>query len=206
MYCWNVEYLHFFTPIEIPNACLILEQHVRVLFEGNVLLNAWLQDLHRVSSSELTFFLSSAGDLWVPASVTHAQVLVFCSEKQKRLLASFPFLSSVCLSLSAVFCEQTITYWHNNKSLLGNGTTLWEFCFQSWSIWCIWNSGPFTVKCQCQEILHQVNYSQIKRSYVESFISACGLFFTACCSLCVHSAVMKCPNSMTCTESSSHTE
>lgn len=31
----------------------------------------------------------------------------------------------------------------------------------NWSIWCIWNSGPFNNRCQCQEIIHQVNYSQI---------------------------------------------
>lgn len=34
-------------PSEVPDACLILEKHVRLLFdEGNILLTAWLQDLH----------------------------------------------------------------------------------------------------------------------------------------------------------------
>lgn len=43
-------------------------------------------------------------------------------QTQKHSLASFLSL------LSAVFCEQTITCWRNNKSLLG--MTSWEFCFQ----------------------------------------------------------------------------
>lgn len=134
-----VEYLHFFTPpllpptpyhhptphpSEIPNACLILEKHVRVLFEGNILLTAWLQDLHRASLTELTSFFSSAGDfspeLFSLASVIHAQVLVFLLWQTETFTGFFPFLS-------AVFCEQTITCWRNNKPLLG--MTSWEFCF-----------------------------------------------------------------------------
>lgn len=33
-----------YTSLAHCNACLILEKHVRVLFEGNILLTAWLQD------------------------------------------------------------------------------------------------------------------------------------------------------------------
>lgn len=136
----------FFTLTEIPNACLILEKkHVRVLFEGNILLTAWLQDLHRVNFTELTLFFSSAGDfsltpssapqchcapcsgfvyfpLWETFRNIHWLTFLF-------LLLPLPPSLSLSLSLfSAVFCEQTITCWRNNKSLLGNGTT--SFCFQ----------------------------------------------------------------------------
>lgn len=93
--CWVFTPLY---PTEIPNACLILEKHVRVLFEGNILLPAWLQDLHRVSLTELTLFFSSAGDFslsFLPASVIHAQVLVFCSEKHRNIHWLFSFLFSL---------------------------------------------------------------------------------------------------------------
>lgn len=125
--CW-VFTLLYPPPPEIPNACLILEKHVRVLFEGNILLTAWLQDLHRVSLTELTSFFSSAGDFSLSLFFPPRQC-DSCSDfgfllwqTQKHSLASFLSL------LSAVFCEQTITCWRNNKSLLG--MTSWEFCFQ----------------------------------------------------------------------------
>lgn len=94
--------------------------------------------LHRVNLTELTLFFSSAGDFSLSSVFPPCQCdscsgfcFFFCSEKQKRSLASFLFSLPLSLfSLSAVFCEQTITCWRNNKSLLGNGTTSWEFCFQ----------------------------------------------------------------------------
>lgn len=42
-----------YTSLAHCNACLILEKHVRVLFEGNILLTAWLQDLHQGFPSHL---------------------------------------------------------------------------------------------------------------------------------------------------------
>lgn len=123
--CWVFTLLY---PTEIPNACLILEKHVWVLFEGNILLTAWLQDLHRVNLTELTLFFSSAGDFseFFPRQRDSCSGFGFLLwETQKHSLAFFPFSS-----LSAVFCEQTITCWRNNKSLLGNGTTSWEFSSQ----------------------------------------------------------------------------
>lgn len=117
--CWVFTLLY---PTEIPNACLILEKHVRVLFEGNILLTAWLQDLHNFT--ELTLFSSAE---FFPRQCDSCSGFGFLLwGTQKLSLASFLSL----LSLSAVFCEQTITCWRNNKSLLGNGTTSWEFCFQ----------------------------------------------------------------------------
>lgn len=91
-----------------------------------------------------------------PASVIHAQVLFWSSAlRNKHSLAFF-------LSLSAVFANKqspvdaTINCCWVTVRLHGN------FVF-NWSIWCIWNSGPFNNWCQCQEIIHQVNYSQINQ-------------------------------------------
>lgn len=155
--CWVFTLLY--PPPEIPNACLILEKHVRVLFEGNILLTAWLQDLHRVSLTELTSFFSSAGDFslslfFPPASVIHAPILVFCSDKHRNIHWLLSFLFSRL-------------YFANKQSPVDatiNRCWVWlhgNFVF-NFSIWCIWNSGPSN-QCQCQEIIHQVNYSQINQ-------------------------------------------
>lgn len=73
---------------------------MRVLFEGNILLTAWLQDLHCVSFTELTSSLSSAGDFSPSASVIHAQVLLSALRHERSLAFFCP-----SPSLPAVFCE-----------------------------------------------------------------------------------------------------
>lgn len=120
--------------LKYPMHVWFWKKHVRVLFEGNILLTAWLQDLHRQFNwvdfiPLISWRLSPPSAAAAAASVIHAQVFGFpLWETQKHSLAFF--LSLLFSPLSAVFCEQTITCWRNNKSLLGNGTTSWEFCFQ----------------------------------------------------------------------------
>lgn len=171
-------------PTEIPNACLILEKHVRVLFEGNILLTAWLQDLHRVNLNWVDFSLS------FPCQYDSCSGFVFSALRDTETFTGFFFSSlslshslylsiSISLSLSRLYfankqspVDATINRCWVTVRLHGN------FVF-NWSIWCIWNSGPFINRCQCQEIIHQVNYSQINQLCYVSFISAFGLFFTA---------------------------
>lgn len=64
----------------------------------------------------------------------------------------------------------------------------------NWSIWCFWNSGPFINQCQFQEIIHQVNYSQINQlcSIIELCLWTvfhCMLFIMH--SFCCHSNAMQ---------------
>lgn len=145
--CWVFTLLY---PTEIPNACLILEKHVRVLFEGNILLTAWLQDLHRVNLTELTLFFSSAGDFseFFPRQCDSCSGFGFLLwETQKHSLAFFPFssLSRLYFANKQSPVDATINLCWVTVRLHGN-------FLLNWSIWCIWNSGPFNNRCQCQEI------------------------------------------------------
>lgn len=96
-----------YTSLAHCNACLILEKHVRVLFEGNILLNCM------ALRCPLTFSFSSADD-FCPETPLFRQCdpcsgldLVFNSEK-KIFTGFFPLYLSVAHNLGCI-CEQTIT-------------------------------------------------------------------------------------------------
>lgn len=158
MYCWTVECFHLFAPLS--NACLILEKHVRVLFDGNIMLPAWLQTHH---FTELYFPL--AGDFSLSSFRSMWSMLRFC----------FLLWQANIWIFQLYFSEQTITCGHNNKML---GMTSWElyFSINQSDVSEIQDVLIFDVKCQ--EILHQVNYSQIN---VTSLIFAFGLFSCFMC-------------------------
>lgn len=176
--------------LKYPMHVWFWKKHVRVLFEGNILLTAWLQDLHRVNLTELTLFLSSAGDFLPPPPPPPPPVwfmlrfLVFRSEKRRNIHWLFSFLFSSLLSRLYFANKQspvdaTINRCWVTVRLHGN------FVF-NWSIWCIWNSGPFNNRCQCQEIIHQVNYSQINQ--LCSIIDLCLWTVFHCMLLIMHSS------------------
>ena len=114
--------------------------------------------LHRVNLTELTLFFPSAGGFSLssvspPASVIHAQVFVFFLLWETETFTGFFAFFSLS-SLSRLYfankqspVDATINRCWVTVRLHGN------FVF-NWSIWCIWNSGPFNNRCQCQEKLY----------------------------------------------------
>lgn len=117
--------------------------------------------LHRVNLTELTLFFSSAGDfslssVFPPCQCDSCSGFGFFSALRNRnvhWLLSF-FLSLSLSSLSRLYfankqspVDATINRCWVTVRLHGN------FVF-NWSIWCIWNSGPFNNRCQCQEKLY----------------------------------------------------
>lgn len=133
---------------------------MRVLFEGNILLTAWLQDLHCISLTELTFslFISWLSE-FLPPPVWSMLRFCFLAPRNRSIHWLSFFLSLLPLSR---------LYFANKQSPVDttiNSCWVWlhgNFVFNC-SIWCIWNSGPFNSRCQCQEMKHQVNYSQINQ-------------------------------------------
>lgn len=123
--CWVFTLLY---PTEIPNACLILEKHVRVLFEGKYSVNCMAsrsppRQFNWVDFIPLTGWRLFSEFFPPPAWLMLRFFVFLLWETQKHSPASFLFsslfFSVFSLSPSAVFCEQTITCWRNNKSLLG---------------------------------------------------------------------------------------
>lgn len=121
LYCKNCIY----TSLTHWNACLILEKHVWVLFEGDILLTAWLRD---PLISPFSWFKDSGPVLFCQCDPCSGLVLVF---KTSTGFFFFFTLSSPAFMLLSIgcICEHTITCWRNNKPLLGTTSSNYYFQF-----------------------------------------------------------------------------
>lgn len=98
--CIAKMYLYFFNPLK----CMFdLEKHVRVLFEGNILLTAWLQD---PLISSFSWAKDSGPVLSRQCDPCSGLVLVFKASTGLFLFSLSP--AFLLLSIGCI-CEKTIT-------------------------------------------------------------------------------------------------